>query len=174
MEIHLVRHTTPDVAEGVCYGQTDLPLAQTFDEEAKRVKEQLPTQVDWVFSSPLGRCKRLASLLSEELELVDELKEMNFGAWEMQAWSDIPKDELDPWMRDFVNKAVPGGESMKLLSDRVNQWYERLLTMGEGSVIIVSHAGPIRVILSTINDTPLEQAFKRYRVDYGEVITARV
>jgi len=33
MEIYLIRHTTPDVAKGICYGQTDLDVANTFEEE---------------------------------------------------------------------------------------------------------------------------------------------
>ena len=53
MEIYLIRHTTPDVAKGICYGQTDLALTATFPEEAEHVLKQLPPDLDVVYSSPL-------------------------------------------------------------------------------------------------------------------------
>lgn len=34
MEVILIRHTSVDVPTGVCYGQTDVPLRATFEQEA--------------------------------------------------------------------------------------------------------------------------------------------
>ena len=34
MEVILVRHTSVDVPKGTCYGQTDVPVAATFEVEA--------------------------------------------------------------------------------------------------------------------------------------------
>ena len=34
MVVYLIRHTSVDVPQGVCYGQTDVPLNPTFEEEA--------------------------------------------------------------------------------------------------------------------------------------------
>ena len=34
MRLHFIRHTRPDIARGVCYGQSDIPLAASFAEEA--------------------------------------------------------------------------------------------------------------------------------------------
>lgn len=54
MQITLVRHTA--VAPGwkfICYGNTDVPLADTFDEEAPLVATQIDvSQYDRVLSSP--------------------------------------------------------------------------------------------------------------------------
>ena len=44
-EIYLIRHTTPEVEKGVCYGQTDLNLKNTFPQEAKRIKEITPNTI---------------------------------------------------------------------------------------------------------------------------------
>ena len=120
MEIYLVRHTTPDIPKEVCYGQSDIALAKTFPEEAKHMINQLPAFVEQVYSSPLQRCSKLANLIPHErMEQVSALMEMNFGAWEMKRWSEIPEDELNPWMSNFVTHAVPDGESMQMLADRV-------------------------------------------------------
>ncbi|MGD1889384.1 MAG: alpha-ribazole phosphatase [Cyclobacteriaceae bacterium] len=171
MEIYLVRHTTPAISKEICYGQSDIPLAATFTEESQRVLEKLPASVDMVYTSPLSRCLQLAQRIPHQaLEQVSQLKEMNFGDWELRPWSEIPKQELDPWMNDFVNYQVPNGESMEMLADRVARWYENLMTTPLDKVVVVTHAGPIRIILSKVHGTALEEAFKLYPVDYGEVI----
>ncbi|MEM6845112.1 MAG: alpha-ribazole phosphatase [Bacteroidota bacterium] len=171
MEIYLVRHTTPAISREICYGQSDIALAATFMEESQRVLEKLPPSVDTVYTSPLSRCLQLAQRIPHQaLEQVSQLKEMNFGDWELLPWSDIPKHELDLWMNDFVNHPVPNGESMKMLADRVARWYDSLMAKPLDKVVVVTHAGPIRIILSKVHGTPLQEAFNLYLVDYGEVI----
>ncbi|MEM1339089.1 MAG: alpha-ribazole phosphatase [Bacteroidota bacterium] len=171
MEIYLVRHTTPDIAKGICYGQSDIPLATTFPEESIRVLDQLPTSADIIYTSPLQRCLELAKLIPhQEIKVSPNLREMHFGDWELKSWSGIPREELNPWMEDFVNHQVPNGESMQQLARRVNQWYIKLLATYPKRVVIVTHAGPIRVLLSIVHHTPLEEAFERYQINYGEVI----
>ena len=59
-DIYLIRHTTPAVAKGVCYGQTDLDITETFLEEAEVIRQVLPAGIAAVHSSPLQRCARLA------------------------------------------------------------------------------------------------------------------
>ena len=39
MEVILIRHTSVDVPPGVCYGQTDVPLKPTFEQEAARLDD---------------------------------------------------------------------------------------------------------------------------------------
>ena len=41
MEIILIRHTSVDVPQGVCYGQTDVPLRDTFEQEAAITAEKI-------------------------------------------------------------------------------------------------------------------------------------
>ena len=41
MEVILIRHTSVDVPKGVCYGQTDVPLRDIFEEEASITAQQL-------------------------------------------------------------------------------------------------------------------------------------
>ena len=46
MELILIRHTSVDVPPGVCYGQTDVPLKSTFEQEAEitRIARKALTQ----------------------------------------------------------------------------------------------------------------------------------
>ena len=62
MEIYLVRHTSVDIPAGYAYGQTDVPLRPSFEDEAEAVKKNLSGHTfDKVWSSPLTRCPRLAA-----------------------------------------------------------------------------------------------------------------
>ncbi|HWK05413.1 MAG TPA: alpha-ribazole phosphatase [Puia sp.] len=170
-EIYLIRHTTPAVAKGVCYGQTDLDITESFKEEAAVIRQHLPEGIVAVHSSPLQRCSRLASHLfpAHPIVLHDELMEIHCGQWEMRSWDDLPKEEIDPWMKDFVQIRIPGGESYLDLHQRVTRCYEAIRT-ASGPLAIVAHGGVIRSILSYITDTPLINSFKVFSLHYGCVI----
>jgi alpha-ribazole phosphatase len=171
MEIYLIRHTTPAVAKGICYGQTDLELTDSLPEEAAVIRRALPAKMAFVHSSPLRRCARLAGLLfpSQPVCLQEHLMEIHCGQWEMSSWDDLPGEDLDPWMKDFVNLRIPGGESYLDLYARVNRCFDEIRE-GSGPVAIVSHGGPIRSILSAIAATPLIDSFSHFSLHYGCVV----
>ena len=187
-DIYLIRHTTPAVAKGICYGQTDLDVTETFPEEAQLIKKTLPAHFAAVYSSPLQRCARLAEHLfpGQTILLRPDLMELHCGSWEMQPWDELPKEEIDPWMADFVNIAVPGGESYLDLHSRVTQCFTAIAngdangpTTGSnpaagptaipatGPTAIVAHGGVLRSILAGITGTPLIDSFKTFSLNYG-------
>lgn len=168
MDVILIRHTTPRVEKGICYGQTDLELADTFMQELEVLKDKLPKQCDIIYSSPLKRCKELANQLGEGVRTDNRLMEMDFGNWEMKLWNDIPQDELNPWMADFVNVGVPGGESFQEMIARVDEFLAEMLARDHKRILIVSHAGVIRAALGFFLGIPPENVF-RLNIDYGGV-----
>lgn len=175
-EIYLIRHTTPAVAKGVCYGQTDLDVTESFIDEASAIREVLPAGFAAVYSSPLQRCARLASHLFPEnaIMLRPELMELHCGSWEMQPWDELSKDEIDPWMADFVNIRVPGGESYLDLHERVSACFTGIAAMDAGGpVAIVAHGGVLRSILAGISGTPLRESFQAFSLHYGCVVRLR-
>ncbi|MGB3457594.1 MAG: alpha-ribazole phosphatase [Litorimonas sp.] len=150
MALTLLRHTTPDVAPGTCYGRTDLALADSFPAEAEAVLAALPG-VDRIVSSPLRRCRRLAEHIADARALsvgIDpRLVEMDFGAWEGLAWSDIPRDELDAWAADFLHARPHGGESVAELRARVRDALD-YWTRPAGRTLLVTHAGVVKAALA--------------------------
>lgn len=172
MEIYLIRHTTPQIEKGICYGQSDIPLADSFDEELEEILNKGPFLKDEiaVYSSPLQRCKILAeSLCNSSISYNQDLVELNFGDWELQSWDAINKTELNAWMKDFVNVSCPNGESFTDLHKRVVAFYQSLILSEHDKVTIVTHAGVIRALLAFHNDTLLVDSFKM-KIEYGEVI----
>jgi alpha-ribazole phosphatase len=170
MEIYLIRHTTPAIASGICYGQADIDVADSFEEEAKIIKDQLPASLD-IYSSPLKRCYQLASYLYPHtiIEQHHDLKEMYFGEWELQSWDQIPAEPLNSWMQDFVNMRVPGGENYLNLYDRTISFFNHIVNQNQ-SAAIFTHSGNIRSILSYVNNVPLEESFSKFKIGYGEVV----
>jgi len=175
-DIYLIRHTTPAVAKGICYGQTDLDVTESFMDEAALIRQHLPANFSSVYSSPLQRCARLAAHLFPQhpIRLDPHLMEIHCGEWEMRGWDDLPKEVVDPWMKDFVQIRIPGGESYLDLHRRVtgcflNIYNSRLAGDGTATAI-VAHGGVIRSILSHITGTPLIDSFKVFSLHYGCVI----
>ncbi|GGA84900.1 alpha-ribazole phosphatase [Flavobacterium palustre] len=169
MEIYLVRHTETVCEKGICYGQTDVGLKEPYWEQFESIKKQIPADAI-VYSSPLIRCVQLANHLSESIITDSRLMEMNFGGWEMKKWDEIPEADFTPWMTDFVNVAVPNGESFVGLHHRVSNFFTAdCIKNTSKPIVLVTHAGVIRSILCTISNLPLKEAFTN-KVDFGDVI----
>lgn len=146
MEITLIRHTSVDVAPGVCYGQTDVPLKGSFEQEAAataaRLKELEKNPFDRVFTSPLSRCVLLANYCGyADAQRDDRLKELNFGAWEMQRFDRIQDPRLQEWYTDYLHVAATNGESFLMQYQRVSNFLEELKQQEYQRVAIFAHGG---------------------------------
>jgi alpha-ribazole phosphatase len=169
MEIYLIRHTKPVIEAGTCYGQTDIPLAPSFEEELKILRKKLPESFDIIYTSPLQRCRLLAEKLQSKTRCIDQrLLEVNFGTWEMKLWNDMGADSYQLWLNDFVNVKPPGGESFQELLVRVKNFLDELKETSYDKVALVTHAGFIRTAVAHVLGLPLENAF-RMSFDYGTV-----
>lgn len=171
MQLTLIRHTTPRLATGLCYGQSDVDLAESFGIEAGAVKDKLAALApDATFSSPLRRCARLVDALGwGETQFDARLMELHFGSWEQQSWDAIPRMELDTWSRDYVDTAPPQGESFAQLHARAMAFLGEIRARHAGqSVAVVTHAGVVRALLAEALGLPLKEVF-RFRLDFGGV-----
>ncbi|MEI7596082.1 MAG: alpha-ribazole phosphatase [Bacteroidota bacterium] len=170
MEIYLIRHTKPNIPEGVCYGSTDMELIENSNSQFEKIKTSLNIDESFVFySSPLKRCSLMAKYLSNDNFIIDNrLKEISFGKWEETPWVELPLDEFEKWSSDFVNNPTPGNESFIELQNRVVEFYNEVLKLKHDKIVIVSHAGNIRALISYILAMPLTHAF-RLEISLGGV-----
>lgn len=150
MALILLRHTRPEGAEGLCYGSSDLPLADCFKAESARLARVLPPFTR-IVSSPLSRCLLLAQVLAEvrkrPLSIDPRLTEMDFGRWEGQRWDAIARPELDAWAADLTGARPHGGETVAELAARVQTALTAALS-GSVPVLVVCHAGVIKAALA--------------------------
>ncbi|HOO83038.1 MAG TPA: alpha-ribazole phosphatase [Prolixibacteraceae bacterium] len=169
-KLTLIRHTTVDVPPGMIYGQTDVPLNASFNDEAAMVIEQIaPITFDAVYSSPLSRCMQLAQKISPKVIPDNRLMELNFGYWETKFWADVYQTpEAKAWFADYVNTPAPGGESYAQLIQRCEVFLEEIKKTKHNNICIVTHGGSIRAIKSIIQNIPPMQSFKT-KINYSEI-----
>ncbi|MBP3776073.1 MAG: alpha-ribazole phosphatase family protein [Prevotella sp.] len=144
MQVILIRHTSVDVPPGTCYGWTDVPTRDTFEQEAEITKHQLMTygKIDTAFSSPLTRALKLAAYCGfTDARIDDRLKEMNMGDWEMQRYEDIQDPYIEEWYQDYLHLPTPHGESFQMQCQRVAAFLDELKTMDYQRVSIFAHGG---------------------------------
>ncbi|MEW5821532.1 MAG: alpha-ribazole phosphatase [Cyanobacteriota bacterium] len=170
MEIFLIRHTSVDINKEICYGFSDVKLADNYKEDFKKLKKKLkPINPSIVYSSPLIRCSMLADYLSDTNYIKDNrLKELNFGDWEMKNWYEIEQDELDKWIKEFVNYRCPEGETFVELFERAKEFYQEIITKDFEKVYIITHGGVIRSIVALILEIPLKNA-PSIQIDFGSI-----
>ena len=114
MELYLIRHPRPAVEPGICYGQTDLGLAEPVDAVAARLRPLLPESFA-LYASPLRRARLLAEALGTP-QLDPRLKEIHFGDWEGRSFDDIGQAALDAWAAAPLDFAPPGGETPRQMA----------------------------------------------------------
>jgi len=172
MPIYLVRHTSTILPKTFCYGQLDVELQKPYFMQFETILQQLPKDINTLYSSPLSRCKKLADYIVEKnkiekLYFDDRLKELNFGSWEGKEWDNISPPELNIWMENFVKISTPNGESFTDLYNRSIAFLESIKSTT--NTVIITHAGVIRSMLCYVNKKPLANAFN-FSCNFGEVI----
>lgn len=174
MKLTLIRHTSVDVPKGICYGITDVPLASSFPDELKKVRQKLVyKKFDLVYSSPLKRCTSLASevISSQPIHTDSRLTELDFGDWEMATWKSIYESEAGKeWFSNYVNVRCPSGESFIDLINRGESFLNELKSKNLQNVAIFTHAGIIRAMMCLLQDKTPEEAFET-PLEYGKMIT---
>ncbi len=180
MRLYLIRHPQPIVVAGTCYGSTDLAvLAEEHIRVTMALKSVLPPRIA-LFSSPLQRAAELAGHLAQALDCAApthdaRLVEMDFGAWEMQAWDDIPRNEIDAWADDMVHYRPGGGENVLQMAQRVAAFHDEILQSDHDCAAVICHAGTIRFLLAcarglSLPDIALHAARTPYQIGYGELV----
>jgi len=177
MKLHLLRHTRPDVPEGICYGQSDVDVAGSFGQELEKVRG-LIGQIDYtqVYCSPLQRCVKLArgiGIGTAGMKLDERLMEMHFGNWEMKKWGDIEQGpEARGWFADYMRSRVPEGESYRDLQERVRDFIRDLqVSPDKGEKLIICHKGIILAFMALTDPAADEAELFRKEIAYGALIT---
>lgn len=179
MRLYLVRHPPPVVMTGICYGSSDLPVLPEEDAAAaQRLLQQLPPSAA-LYSSPLARCVGLATILSRKFDTApvifdQRLVEMDFGAWELHDWNDIPRTEIDAWCENRLRYRPGGGETVLEVAQRVLSFRRDLEQRATREAVVVCHAGAIKMLQAsacceTVADIARHAFDMRSTIGYGEL-----
>jgi 2,3-bisphosphoglycerate-dependent phosphoglycerate mutase len=157
-ELVLVRHGASTAAvRGEPFtlvgGHADPPLSAEGAEQAERVAARLADErIDRLFVTPLRRTSETAAPLAAARglrpEVVDDLREVNLGAWEGGEFR-IRMAERDPVamqaMREERWDVIPGAEHSEAFAARVARGVAHVIaaTGAGGVAVAVLHGGVI-------------------------------
>ena len=162
LRLMLLRHApVVGLAPGVCYGALDLSADDAATAAAARVIAPQQPACTPVWTSSRQRTRALGAAIARMRpdltapQVDPRLDEMDFGAWEGQAWSALPASAFDAWMADFAHHRVGGGESVAQLLTRVAQALAELAARERAPATLkaaavhalwITHAGVIRAV----------------------------
>jgi alpha-ribazole phosphatase/probable phosphoglycerate mutase len=164
--IDFIRHGEP-VGGRRYRGKTDDPLSEKgWNQMWLAVEAQRPWQS--IVSSPLLRCAEFAHALGERQQIpvtTDErLAELGYGAWEGKTSDEI--EAADPgailrYRRDPLRHRPAGAEDMDAFVARYRAaWVDLLGACAGRHVLVVAHAGIIRMALAHVLNIPPGSMFR--------------
>ncbi len=177
--IYLVRHGQIELKSEKTYiGQLDLPLSPEGIKQAQKLQEQLkPISLDCAYTSPLNRCVETLDILLDERPMIprftiDALQEINMGEWDGKTFTEIKErypESFEQRGRELDVFAPPAGESFVSLQQRVLPAFAEMVKENDAkSIVILAHAGVIRVILANLFGLTIKEVFK-WKIPYADI-----
>lgn len=177
-KVYLIRHgETEWNAKGKYLGLTDIPLNNNGERQAKALSSFLSKErIDAVYSSALTRTIQTARIIAEPHELevskISELNEVDFGEWDGLTYFEIKErysNLADDWLNKTSEVQITGGETWSHFKKRVVSGLRKILNENENkNILIVSHGGPIKAIISEVLGLSLT-SFWKIRQDRGAI-----
>jgi len=173
MKLTLVRHCAVDERYKNCYnGHNDIGLSENGEVQAKELCQVLDAlEFDAVFCSDLRRAKESLkySLHVKSVIYTDKLREKSWGAHEGMSYDEITLKEETEYKNFLQWIEVLDGEPYEDYIKRVKEFFlEYLPSLKKENILVITHAGVIRVLLSIIYDISLEEAFS-VKVAYNSI-----
>lgn len=175
--LDLMRHGEP-VGGRRYRGQIDDPLS---DAGWAQMRAAVGDAAPWrrIVSSPLARCRAFAESLAERhglpLAFDERLKEVGFGAWEGRTAAEIEAawpGSLARFKADPIGARPAGAEALAAFHARVAAALDELMAASAGEhVLLVGHAGVMRMALAWALQMPLANA---YRVEVASASLTRL
>ena len=164
MLITLVRHAEVNEAYHKCYnGHIDIGLSKKGETEAKELASHFKDKAfNAVFCSDLKRCKSTLEVFDLDIKPVytAQLREKSWGRHEGKTFDEIIQAEdfkyenFEQWINELDGEEYP--EYIR----RVKNFFTGFLpSCSSGDVLVMTHAGVIRVLMHLLQDISLEEAF---------------
>lgn len=160
MRLLLIRHGLTDYNLKSRYcGFRDIDLNKTGKAQGQVIKNKLKKiKIDTVFCSDLKRSKQSARIIfgDSRCQIIKNpnLREINFGRWEGLTFKQILKEYpfiYKKWLNNPFSADIPDGEKMNCFINRVKKELKKIIKNNpDKTVALVTHFGPIRVILNTV------------------------
>lgn len=154
-----------------------MELSPLGHEQAKGLAKFLNGRnFDRIYRSPMIRvrqtAKPLLDALDREAEVIDDLREVDFGVWTGHKWHEIQEKfgvDAEDWLVHLENGEVAEAESMDGYRSRISGSLERMMREGAGQdVLVLCHGGVIRMLLALLLEEPFSK-MGRFEVDFASL-----
>ena len=162
----LIRHGETDYTAQRRYcGHSCTPLNSEGIEQANRLRARLKNiKVDKIYSSDLKRSFQTAKIIFPDRIIYKKkgVREIDFGKFVGFTWEESSR--LYPgiyktWLSNPIDTKIPGGETVLEFAKRVEKCFVNIFKQNSNkALVLVTHGGPIRVILLKI----LNQGFDQF------------
>jgi broad specificity phosphatase PhoE len=165
MLITLVRHAEVDEAYHKRYnGHIDISLSRKGQEESKALAKHFKDKnFNTVFCSDLKRCKETLDafdLKDVSPVYTQALREKSWGRHEGLSFDEIitledfTYEDFEQWINAL------DGEDYSAYVSRIESFFKGFLpASSSGNILVMTHAGVIRVLMHLLNNISLEEAF---------------
>ncbi len=163
MQIYFVRHSEVKEEYQGCYnGHIDIPLSNKGREDAKELAGKLShIKFGKAFCSDLLRARETMEAFDLECEIIytKRLREKSWGRHEGMCFEEIVKEGLEyrsfeQWINDL------DGEDLESYAKRLLEYFENtLLKQKAENILVVTHAGVIKMLLSLTKGMSLDETF---------------
>ncbi len=161
-ELILIRHgLTEHNASRRFQGQSDVPLNAAGRRQAALVAARLARRpVAALYTSDLARASATAEVIGAALGLVPvplpEVREIDVGAAVGLTREELASRYPELFGEAWTHAPFPGGESYEQLADRLERIAREVIARHRGArVMVVTHGGAIRALVSRLVDIPL-------------------
>jgi glucosyl-3-phosphoglycerate phosphatase len=129
-------------------GAVDLPLSPAGRAQARALAQMVAALAPVAaVASDLARARETAALLGFPGARLDRRwRESDLGRWTGRSPAELPPGHHRQWRAG--RRTPPGGESWEALGARVGAALADLREGGRGTVLVVTHGGPIRRALA--------------------------
>ncbi len=167
--LYLVRHAAPALEPGRCCGSLDIDLSDEGREQARLLAKALGrVDLTAVYTSPLKRARQTTAEIANRHNLVPHelpgLAEIDFGEFEGRRFEEIAATHPDTyatWMSRPTEVEFPGGERFADFTRRVRETARDIrLAHEREEVAIISHGGPIRIVVADALAMPPRALFR--------------
>ena len=164
MKITLVRHSEViKEYQGKYNGHIDITLSLKGKNDAKELAKKLKDiEFDKIYCSDLLRARETLAELDLDLDPIytDRLREKSWGKHEGKSFEEIHAEGIEYENFEQWISALDGEDMQEYIYKVREYFYETIFKEDAQNILVVTHSGVIKTLLSLVNNTSLEEAFK--------------
>ncbi len=159
-------------------GRIDMAISALGRQQAAALAEYLVRRfsIDVLYASPMQRVRMtlepLLARLPLQPQIVEDLREVDFGAWTGLRWDQIAERfgvTAFDWLDNLERGTMPDAEPEEMFRRRLDRVLQQIFKDSAGKTVAVAcHGGVIRMALAVLLELPLHK-MTHLEVEYASL-----